>query len=50
MTRPIHRLILSAILCAFLGAPGALNAETAVAPGLDPPVGPRRDSRRPAMG
>ena len=34
MTRPIHRLTLPAILFAFLGAAGVLNAKAPVAPGL----------------
>ncbi len=38
MTRPIHNLTLPAILFAVLGASGALNAETPVAPGLDRPL------------
>ena len=38
MTRPIHRLTLPAILFAFLGAAGVLNAEAPVAPGLDRPL------------
>jgi quercetin dioxygenase-like cupin family protein len=38
MTRPIHTLTLPAILFAVLGASGALNAETPVAPGLDRPL------------
>ena len=38
MTRPIHNLTLPAMLFAVLGASGALNAETPVAPGLDRPL------------
>ena len=38
MTRPIHRLTLSAILCAFLGAAGVLNAEPPLAPASDRPL------------
>jgi quercetin dioxygenase-like cupin family protein len=38
MTRPIYNLTLPAIVCAVLGAPGVLNAETPVAPGLDLPL------------
>jgi quercetin dioxygenase-like cupin family protein len=38
MTRPIHRLTLSAVLCASLGAAGVLNAETPAAPGSDRPL------------
>ena len=38
MTRPIHNLTLPAIVCAVLGAPGVLNAESPAAPGLDRPL------------
>jgi quercetin dioxygenase-like cupin family protein len=38
MTRPSHALTLSAIACAVLGAPGALHAETPVAPKLERPL------------
>jgi len=38
MTQLIHRLTLSAILFAALGAAGVLNAETPVAPELDRPL------------
>jgi quercetin dioxygenase-like cupin family protein len=38
MTRPSYRLTVSAILFAALGAAGALNAETPMAPALDRPL------------
>jgi quercetin dioxygenase-like cupin family protein len=38
MTRPSHNLILPAIVCAVLGAPGVLDAETPVAPGVERPL------------
>ena len=38
MTRSIDSLTLPAIVCAVLGAPGVLNAETPVAPGVERPL------------
>ena len=38
MIRPLHNLTLPAIVCAVLGAPCLLNAETPVTPGLDRPL------------
>ncbi len=38
MTQPIHSLTRLAIVCAVLGAPGVLQAETPAAPGLERPL------------